>query len=434
MAGRAHAPPPPSSNWGSPKTGAMIWYATGSPTSDEGHPDRPPEHPLVARHGRPEVEDDDAQAVQGVIQERRPEEHLQHAPDGAGVDGQQLVVGVGVATDEVDVDDVEDDEGPDRDAADAVEQPRRTSLRGRGTGAASVPVSSKAVRRAGRRRAALTSFPGPASRPANRNAIPGRPRVAGGSFVRPSGALTWCPCQRAILTVPDRRRPTRSREAPVKLQEYHAKTLLSAAGLPVPPWSVARTPEDARARRPSSSGLAPRAWSSRRRSWSAAAARPAASSWPARLTRRRPSPRQILGMDIKGITVRRVLVAPAADIVKRVLPGGRPRPRRAPDPAHGLGRRAAWRSRRSPATDPQAIVRILAHPHLGLLDHQARSMAFALGLRAHLKPAVAIAKGLVSVMRRQRRRPRRGQPAGHRPRGRPRRHRRPRPCSASTPR
>jgi succinyl-CoA synthetase beta subunit len=51
-------------------------------------------------------------------------------------------------------------------------------------------------------------------------------------------------------------------------------------------------------------------------------------------------------------------------------------------------------------TDPDAIVRVHAHPHLGLLDHQARSMAFALGLSGHLKAAVAIAKGLVDVMRR----------------------------------
>ena len=37
------------------------------------------------------------------------------------------------------------------------------------------------------------------------------------------------------------------------------------------------------------------------------------------------------------------------------------------------------------ADDPAAIVAVLAHPHLGLLDHQARRMAFALGLGDHLE-------------------------------------------------
>jgi succinyl-CoA synthetase beta subunit len=50
------------------------------------------------------------------------------------------------------------------------------------------------------------------------------------------------------------------------------------------------------------------------------------------------------------------------------------------------------------AERPEAIVRVHAHPHLGLLDWQARQMAFALGLGAHLKAAVAIAKGLVRTM------------------------------------
>jgi succinyl-CoA synthetase beta subunit len=50
------------------------------------------------------------------------------------------------------------------------------------------------------------------------------------------------------------------------------------------------------------------------------------------------------------------------------------------------------------AERPDAIVRVHAHPHLGLLDWQARRMAFALGLGGHLKAAVAIAKGLVRTM------------------------------------
>ena len=65
-----------------------------------------------------------------------------------------------------------------------------------------------------------------------------------------------------------------------------------------------------------SSAPAPTRSSSRPRCSSAAAARPAASSSPDRPTRRRRSPARSSGMDIKGMTVRKVLVAPAADIVK----------------------------------------------------------------------------------------------------------------------
>jgi succinyl-CoA synthetase beta subunit len=50
------------------------------------------------------------------------------------------------------------------------------------------------------------------------------------------------------------------------------------------------------------------------------------------------------------------------------------------------------------ATRPAAIVRVHAHPHLGLLDHQARALAFALGLGDHLAEFVAIAKGLVACL------------------------------------
>jgi succinyl-CoA synthetase beta subunit len=50
------------------------------------------------------------------------------------------------------------------------------------------------------------------------------------------------------------------------------------------------------------------------------------------------------------------------------------------------------------AERPEAIVRVHAHPYLGLLDWQARQLAFALGLGAHLKAAVAVAKGVVRTM------------------------------------
>jgi succinyl-CoA synthetase beta subunit len=107
--------------------------------------------------------------------------------------------------------------------------------------------------------------------------------------------------------------------------------------------------------------------------------------------------RAVLGMDLKGITVRRVLVVPGADIVAEfylgaILDRGSRRIVLMGSAAGGVEIEEVARR------DPGAIVRIAAHPHLGLLDHQARRMAFALGLGAHLKAATAIARGLVAVM------------------------------------
>jgi succinyl-CoA synthetase beta subunit len=51
------------------------------------------------------------------------------------------------------------------------------------------------------------------------------------------------------------------------------------------------------------------------------------------------------------------------------------------------------------ADHPEAIIRRHADPLLGLLDYQARELAFSMGLGGHLKAAVAIAKGLVQTMR-----------------------------------
>ena len=105
----------------------------------------------------------------------------------------------------------------------------------------------------------------------------------------------------------------------------------------------------------------------------------------------------ILGMEIKGIPVRKVLVAPAADIVREyymsaVLD-------RAARRILLMGSAEGGVEIEQVAVDqPEAIVRRHADPMLGLLDYQARAFAFDMGLGGHLKVAVAIAKGLVRTM------------------------------------
>ena len=68
---------------------------------------------------------------------------------------------------------------------------------------------------------------------------------------------------------------------------------------------------------------------------------------------------------------------------------------------------------------PEAIHRVAAHPLLGLLDYQARELAFAVGLAGpHLARLRQDRQGPRRDDEGQRRRPRRGQPAGDHPRER----------------
>ena len=184
----------------------------------------------------------------------------------------------------------------------------------------------------------------------------------------------------------------------MKLQEYHAKALLQAAGLPVPPWQVATSAVQARAQaedafKAGASRVVIKAQvlvGGRGKAGGVKLAGTPAEAEAAAAA--------ILGMAIKGITVRRVLVAAAADIAheyylaatldraaQRVLVMGS---------AEG-----GVEIEEVAATRPQAILRVYAHPHLGLLDFQARQLAFGLGLGGpHLRAAGAVAQGLVACL------------------------------------
>ncbi|HEU4673477.1 MAG TPA: ATP-grasp domain-containing protein, partial [Candidatus Limnocylindrales bacterium] len=184
----------------------------------------------------------------------------------------------------------------------------------------------------------------------------------------------------------------------MKIQEADAKSLLRAQGLPVPRWEVARTAAEARAAAErvfatGAAGVVVKAQVLVGGRGKAGGVKLASSPDEAQAVAS-----QILGMEIKGITVRKVLVAAAAEIVKEFY-------------LSALLDRSARRIllmgsaeggveiEQVAAERPEAIHTIHADPALGLLDWQARSLAFALGLGAHLKEAVTIAKGLVATMR-----------------------------------
>jgi succinyl-CoA synthetase beta subunit len=185
----------------------------------------------------------------------------------------------------------------------------------------------------------------------------------------------------------------------VKLQEADAKSLLVAQGLPVPDWAVAHSPDEARkaAARfldagPAGGKVVIKAQVLVGGRGKAGGVRLAATPDDAAEVAA-----SILGMDIKGMTVRKVLVGPAADIVREFyLAAVLDRAER------GIllmgSAEGGVEIEQVAATNPDAIVRRHAEPALGLLDFQARELAFAMGLGDHLKAAVAIAKGLVRTM------------------------------------
>src|SRR5919106_4420156 len=102
----------------------------------------------------------------------------------------------------------------------------------------------------------------------------------------------------------------------MKLQEYHAKRLLLAEKLPVPPYEVAESA--AEARRAAEAFLAGGSGRVVIKAQVLVGGRGKAGGVKLADTPESAEQvaSQILGMDIKGTTVRRVLVAPAADIAK----------------------------------------------------------------------------------------------------------------------
>jgi succinyl-CoA synthetase beta subunit len=183
----------------------------------------------------------------------------------------------------------------------------------------------------------------------------------------------------------------------MKIQEADAKSLLVAQGLPVPPWTVAHDPAEARAAAErfiagGADGVVIKAQVLVGGRGKAGGVKLAGSPAEAEAVAS-----TILGLEIKGIPVRKVLVGPAADIVKEYY-------------LSAVLDRAARRIlvmgsaeggveiELVAAQHPEAIVSLHADPLLGLLDHEARRMAFALHLGPHWRAGAAVAKGLVATM------------------------------------
>ena len=88
---------------------------------------------------------------------------------------------------------------------------------------------------------------------------------------------------------------------------------------------------------------------------------------------------QILGMDIKGLTVEKVLVAEAITYVNEIYLG-MIMDRATKQIIVMASAEGGVEIEEVAKTNPDAIKKVAAHPTLGLLDYQARELAFAIGL------------------------------------------------------
>ena len=104
--------------------------------------------------------------------------------------------------------------------------------------------------------------------------------------------------------------------------------------------------------------------------------------------------RQILGMNIKGLTVDTVLVDQAVNI-KQELYLGIVIDRTLQQPVFIASTEGGIEIEEVAKTNPEAIIRLPVDPQIGLMDYQARGLAFNLGLRRTFNNQfVQIVKGL----------------------------------------
>ena len=166
----------------------------------------------------------------------------------------------------------------------------------------------------------------------------------------------------------------------MKLQEYRSKEILARHGVPLLGGEVATTPEEAQAAAERIGGpVVVKAQVLVGGRGKAGGVKLAAT--PDEAAQRA---REIIGLDIKGVTVRTLLVAPAADIAKEyylglILDRGAKAVTIIASAEGGVEIEETAR------TNPDAILRLSLHPLIGLQPHNVRRVSFFLGIPADLR-------------------------------------------------
>ena len=159
----------------------------------------------------------------------------------------------------------------------------------------------------------------------------------------------------------------------MNLHEYQARDILRRHGVPVPPGEVATTPAEARAIAERFGGkVVVKAQVHAGGRGKAGGVKLASTAAEAEA-----HAKAILGMKIKGLTVQKVLIAPAAEIATESYVGiivdrASQRPVIMVSPAGGIDIEEVA------AKTPEKIHRLAVDPRYGLLPHQALTLGFAL--------------------------------------------------------
>ena len=179
----------------------------------------------------------------------------------------------------------------------------------------------------------------------------------------------------------------------MKLQEYRSKEILARYDVPLLAGLTATTPEQARAAAVEIGGpVVVKAQVLVGGRGKAGGVKLAAS--PDEAEQRA---REILGMQIKGITVRTVLVAPAAEIAHEyylglILDRGTKAITVIASAEGGV------EIEETAKTNPEAILRLPLHPLIGLQEFEVRRVAFFLGIPAELRKDFAkVMRGLFNA-------------------------------------
>ena len=161
----------------------------------------------------------------------------------------------------------------------------------------------------------------------------------------------------------------------MKLHEYQARDILAKYGIPVTGGGVASTPAEARA-------IAERIGAKvvvKAQVFVGGRGKAGGVKLADAPAQAEQVASQILGMNIKGLTVEKVLVAEAISYQREIYLGvimDRASKRIVLMASAEGGVEIEEVAR----TNPTAIVKIAAHPALGLLDYQARELAFGIGI------------------------------------------------------
>ncbi len=166
----------------------------------------------------------------------------------------------------------------------------------------------------------------------------------------------------------------------MKLQEYRSKEILARYHVPLLAGETATTPEEARAAAERIGGpVVVKAQVLVGGRGKAGGVKLAATPDDAEARAR-----DILGMDIKGIMVRTVLIAPAAEIAKEYYLG-LILDRAARAVTIIASAEGGVEIEETAKTKPDAILRLSLHPLLGLQDHDVRRTSFFLGMPPELR-------------------------------------------------